>query len=143
MLCVALRVCLRFCVLLLTLSLPVHQNAHVDSVCEKVYSSRCLFYFRCSTVNILKYKGKHLLTRIPRASHGSFNPFVMLNKHAHIINGYIPVRILVFKLLKRCVTIHFSRFCDSSQHSITASFRQKQIPFSSLQYYFRHSRSIL
>ena len=27
-----LRVFLRFCVLLLTLSLPVHQNSHVDSV---------------------------------------------------------------------------------------------------------------
>ena len=55
---------------LLTLSLPVYQNANVNSVCEKVYCIRCLFYFRCSTVNIYKYKGKYLLRRIPHASDG-------------------------------------------------------------------------
>ena len=60
---------------LLTLSLPVYQNAHVNGVCEKVHSIRCLVYFQCSTVNIYKYKGKYLLKRIPHVSHGSFNPF--------------------------------------------------------------------
>ena len=30
--------------------------------------------------------------RIPHASHGSFNPFVISNKEAHIINGNIQVR---------------------------------------------------
>ena len=89
-----LRVWLRFCVFLLTLSLPFHQNAHVNKlrVYEKVYSSRCLFYFQSYTVNIFKYKGKYLLRRIPHASHGSFNPFVISNKQAHVINGNIPVR---------------------------------------------------
>ena len=91
---IMLRVCLRFCVFLLTLSFPFHQNAHVNklSVYEKVYSSRCLFYFQSYTVNIFKYKGKYLLRRIPHASHGSFNPFVISNKQAHVINGNIPVR---------------------------------------------------
>lgn len=87
-----LCVCLTFCVFLLTLSLPVYQKVHVNSVCEKVYSSRCLFYFQFSTVNIYKYKGKYLLRRIPHASHGSFNPYAISNKQAHIINGNIPVR---------------------------------------------------
>ena len=64
----------------------------MNSACEKVYSSRCLFYFQCSTVNIYKYKGKYLLRRIPRASHGSFNRFVISNKHAHMLNGSIPAR---------------------------------------------------
>ena len=86
-----LGVFLRFCVFLLTLSVPIHQNVHVNSVHEKVYSSGCLFYFQCSIVNIFKYKGKYLLRRIPHASHGSFNPFVISNKQAHIINGNIPV----------------------------------------------------
>ena len=64
------------------IELPVYQNAHVNSVCEKVYSSRRLFYFQCSTVKIYKYKGKYLLRRIPYASHGSFNSFVISrNKH--------------------------------------------------------------
>ena len=55
---------------LLTLSLPVYQNALVNSVCEKVYCIRCLFYFQCSTVNIYKYKGKYVLRRFPHASDG-------------------------------------------------------------------------
>ena len=44
--------------------------SRVNSVCEKVYCIRCLFYFQCSTVNIYKYKGKYVLRRIPRASDG-------------------------------------------------------------------------
>ena len=32
-------------------------------------------------------RGKYLLRRIPHASHGSFNPYVITNKEAHIING--------------------------------------------------------
>ena len=28
-----------------------------------------------------------MLRRIPHASHGSFNPYVITNKEAHIING--------------------------------------------------------
>jgi len=100
------RVCLRFCVFLLTLSLPVpvYQNAHANSVCEKVYSGRCLFYFQCSTVDIYKYKGKYLLRRIPHASHGSFNPFVISNEQAHIINGNIPV---AFRCITFSLTLQF------------------------------------
>ena len=79
---IMLRVCLTFCVFLLSLSLPVHQNAHVNklSVCDKVYSGRCLFYFQSSTVNIFKFKGKYSLRQTPHASHGSFNPYVISNK---------------------------------------------------------------
>jgi len=75
------------------IELPVYQNAHVNSVWEKLYSSRCLFYFQCSTVNIYKYKGKYLLRRIAHGPHGNFNPFVISNKQAHIINGNIPVTL--------------------------------------------------
>ena len=56
---------------LLTLSFPVYQNAHVNSIYENFYCIRCLFYFQCSTtVNIYKYKGKYVLRRIPHASDG-------------------------------------------------------------------------
>ena len=51
---IMLRVCLRFCVFFLALSLPVYQNAHV--ICENVYSSRCVFYFQCFTVKVYSYK---------------------------------------------------------------------------------------
>ena len=49
------------------MSLPVYQNTHVslNGVCE-VYSSQCLLYFLCSTVNIYKHKGKYWLRKIPR-----------------------------------------------------------------------------
>lgn len=60
--------CKVFCILL-TLSLPVYQNAHANSVCDKRFSIRSLFYFQCSTVNIHKYKGECVL-RIPHASDG-------------------------------------------------------------------------
>ena len=76
---------------MLTLSLPVHQNAHVNKLsisCEKGYSSRRFLYFQSSTVNIFKYKGKYLSRQIPYASHGSFKPIVISNKQAHIITEY-------------------------------------------------------
>ena len=59
----------------------------------------CLFYFQCSTINSYKYEGKHLLRRIPHASHGRFTPFAIsiANKEAHIINENIAVAF-------RCVT---------------------------------------
>ena len=38
---------------LLTLNVPVYQNAHVKSVWEKVYCIRCLFYF--SSVPLLTF----------------------------------------------------------------------------------------
>ena len=68
-----------FCVFLLTLSLTVHQNAHVNklSACEKGHSIRCLLYFQSSTFNIFKYKWKYLLRRILHASRGNSNPVTL------------------------------------------------------------------
>ena len=80
--------------ILVTLSLPVYHNAHVNSICKKLYSFRCLFYFPCSTGNTNKYKGKYLIRRIPHTSDGSkLQSFAILNKHTHIINGNIPVAL--------------------------------------------------
>lgn len=39
----------------------------------------------------MKYSGKYLQRRIPHASHGSFNPYIITNKEAHIVNGNISV----------------------------------------------------
>ena len=33
------------------------------------------------------YKRKYLSTRIPYASNGSFNPYIITNKEAHLVNG--------------------------------------------------------
>ena len=41
------------------------------------------------SVVVPRYSGKYLCRRIPHSSYGSFNPYVITNKHAHIINGNI------------------------------------------------------
>ena len=85
----------------LSLHVPVYQNAHVNSVCEKVYCIRCFFLFQqCSTVNIYKYKRKYVLKEfLMLLMDRNFNPFAtcILIKQGHIINGNIPVAL-------RCVT---------------------------------------
>ena len=48
-----------------------------------------------------------MLRRIPHASHGSFNPYVISNKEAHIING----NIFVGKVTKYKATT----ICEQSQ----------------------------
>ena len=55
-------------------------NSDVDYSCE-VYEKRS---FTC-----MKFRGRFLSRRIPYPSNGSFNPFVISNKEAHIINGNI------------------------------------------------------
>ena len=49
------------------------------------YSS--LYCFRLYDIAI--YRGKYLQRRIPHAWHWSFNPYIITNKEAHIINGNI------------------------------------------------------
>ena len=89
-------------------------------------SGRCLFYFQCSPVNIYKHKGKYLLRRIPHASHGSFNPLVISNKQAHIINGNIPVAL-------RCVTF----FSHASEPLRTIN------TFVNVLQFFSHTKELL
>ena len=50
----------------------------------------CLCGFQnVSAVTFVKFRGKFLLRRIPYPSNGSFNPYVILNKEAHIVNGNV------------------------------------------------------
>ena len=100
-----------FCVFLLTLSLTVHQNAHVNklSACEKGHSIRCLLYFQSSTVNIFKYKWKYLLRRILHASRGNSNPYVISNKQAYIqlsmgIYQFVPKKQNITAIIERPAT---------------------------------------
>ena len=50
------------------------------------YSSLYCFRLYDKLTYIAIYKGKYLQRRIPHASHGSFNPYIITNKEAHIIN---------------------------------------------------------
>lgn len=62
------------------------QNQGIDFATVKI-SNRCAYDFQCFRIHIERYRGKYLLRRIPHASHGSFNPYVITNKEAYIING--------------------------------------------------------
>lgn len=53
------------------------------------YSSLYCFWLYDKLTYIAIYRGKYLQQRIPHASHGSFNPYIISNKEAHIINGNI------------------------------------------------------
>ena len=41
------------------------------------------------SVVVFKFKGRYLSRRMAYPSNGSFNPFVISNKEAHIVNGNI------------------------------------------------------
>lgn len=49
----------------------------------------CLFTFafRRRELYIFHYKRKYMFRRIPYASNGSFNPYIITNKEAHMVNG--------------------------------------------------------
>ena len=53
------------------------------------YSSLYCFRLYDKLTYIAIYKGKYLQRRIPHASHGNFNHYIITNKEAHIINGNI------------------------------------------------------
>ena len=103
----------------MTLSLPVFQNAHVNSVCEKVYCIRCLFYFSSfSLLTLINTKGNMLLMD------RNLNPFATLNKQGHIINRNIPVAL-------RCVTF-FSH--TSEPTSVLFSYKRTSNYITDNQY---------
>ena len=51
------------------------------------YSSLYCFQTYDKLTYIAIYRGKYLQRRIPHASHGRFNPYIITNKEAHTING--------------------------------------------------------
>ena len=53
------------------------------------YSSLYCFRLYDKLTYIAIYRGKYLQQRIPHASHGSFNPYIITKKEADIINGNI------------------------------------------------------
>ena len=72
--------------LLYVISILTLHNQSIDFTYVKI-SNRCAYDLQCFPIHIERYRGKYLLRRIPHASHGSFNPYVITNKEAHIING--------------------------------------------------------
>ena len=86
-------VCL-WCAVLTIFLLKLHHynvNTGVSTKFFYGYSSLYYFPFNKNIIRIMKYSGKYLQRRIPHASHGSFNPYIITNKEAHIVNGNISV----------------------------------------------------
>ena len=73
--------CLSTIFMLLLLNNPYY---HSD-----LASCSYLYVNASSTLTCMKFRGKYLSRRLPYPSSGSFNPYVISNKEAHIINGNI------------------------------------------------------
>ena len=74
---------------LLTLSLPVYQSAHVNSVYEKVSFHSMFILFLL--VTFINKKGNICLEEfVMLLMDRNFNPFAISNKQAHIISGNLP-----------------------------------------------------
>lgn len=86
-------VCLWYAVLTIFLLKLHHYNVNTGVSTKFSYGCSSLYYFSFNKniIRIMKYSGKYLQKRIPHASHGSFNPYIITNKEAHIVNGNISV----------------------------------------------------
>lgn len=86
-------VCLWYAVLTIFLLKLHHYNINTGVSTKFSYGCSSLynFSFNKNIIRIMKYSGKYLQRRIPHASHGSFNPYIITNKEAHIVNGNISV----------------------------------------------------
>ena len=115
----------------MSLHVPVYQNAHVNSVFEKVYILHSMFilFQQCSTINTYKYKGKYVLKEfLMLLMNRNFNPFATftsVNKQGHISNGNIPVAL-------RCVTF-FSH--TSEPTSVLFSYKRASNYITDNQYF--------
>lgn len=86
-------VCLWYAVLTIFLLKLHHYNVNTGVSTKFSYGCSSLYYFSFNKkiIRIMKYSGTYLQRRIPHASHGSFNPYIITNKEAHIVNGNISV----------------------------------------------------
>ena len=102
---------------LLTLSLPVYQNAHVNIVfARRFIAFDVYFIFTVPLLTFINTKEnmcseEFLMLLMDR----NYNPFAILNKQGHIINGTLPVAL-------RCVTF-FSHMHTSEPTSVLFSYK--------------------
>ena len=102
-----------------------------SSVRNDVFVKRC--YSSCHySIAVFKYSRKYLCWRIPHASNGSFNPCVITNKHAHIINGNI-FSTDKKDIENKCVGISTDAHAESSS---TPQFTT--VPRHFINYCFKH-----
>ena len=80
----------------------------------KGYSGVTNSNFSCGYQNVFRFRGKYLSRRIPYPSNGSFNPFVISNKDAHISNGNINMLEAAKLFEENSYSFgrdHFSNYC--------------------------------
>ena len=96
-----------------------------------VFVNRC--YCSCHySIAVFTYSRKYLCRRIPHASNGRFNPYVVTNKDAHIINGNI-FSTDKKDIEKKCVRISTEAHAASST---TPHFTT--VPRHFINYCFKH-----
>ena len=96
-----------------------------------MFVKRC--YCSCHySIAVFTYSRRYLCRRIPHASNGSFNPYVITNKHAHIINGNI-FSTDKKDMENKCVRISTEAYAASST---TPQFTT--VPRHFINYCFKH-----
>ena len=73
-----------YCIIALLHNITSHNS---KSESKLNLSSTCAY--QNVSVLYLRYERKYLLRRVPYASNGSFNPYVITYKETHIVNGNI------------------------------------------------------
>ena len=116
------------CVILI---LFVTSSLNSSSVRNVVFVKRCYCSYHYS-IAVFTYSRKYLCRRIPHASNGSFNPYVITNKHAHIINGNI-FSTDKKDMENKCVRISTEAYAASST---TPQFTT--VPRHFINYCFKH-----
>ena len=116
------------CVILI---LFVTSSSNNSSVPNDVFVKRCC----CSchySIAVFTYSRKYLCRRIPHASNGSFNPCVITNKHAHIINGNI------FSSHKKDIENKYVRISTEAHAASSTTPRFTTVPRHFINYCFKH-----
>ena len=114
-----------------SLILFVTSSLNNSSVTDDVLLKRC--YCSCHySIAVPKYSGKHLCRRIPQASNGSFNPYIITNKHARIINGNI------FSTDKTDIENKCTRICTEAHATSSTTSVFTTVPRHFINYCFKH-----
>ena len=113
------------------LILFVKSSLNSSSARNVVFVKRC--YCSCHySIAVFTYSRKYLCRRIPHASNGSFNPYVITNKHAHIINANI------FSTDKKDIESRCARISTEAHAASSTTPQFTTVPRHFINYYFKH-----
>ena len=132
--------CLSLLWLCSVISILTWRNQNINSASDKRFVIDARTLFQCLFA-FIDTEEKYLLRRIPPASYGSLNSYMITNKEAHIINGKQLVGILhlgslkVEKIITTCHSttkislnrnIHSRQLCEMQDTQMTSFMLKKR-----------------